>query len=442
MLLRITVSDTGIGIPEKELEHIFEIFRRGKNAIESAVEGTGLGLAISKDLADSMGGRIIAESAENSGSTFGIEVVQKVFDSSPIGRITFTLDERTCTDSFIAPDCRILAADDNPENLRVIKMLLERTMMTVDTAPDGMTAADMVQKNDYDIIFLDYMMPVTDGIETLRLMRKNGLPESIPAVALTAEALSGSEDKFLSAGFTSYLSKPVSCHELEKTLISLLPANKITVSGASGENISDEKIKKLASELKKYDIDLNAGISYLSGNITQFCSLAEIFADGYDRNNENIRRMFSENDERITFEVHSLKSAAKGIGAMDLYEQAYELEKRSYAGDTDYISNAGGLLMFEWKRAADGMKYLLSETSDDKPENTGDNISTDDLESQIQKGLEGHIWLDTQNALRQLIEIETVIERLKELNYIAEFVDELDFVSAQALFRKLVKNDE
>ena len=194
--------------------------------------------------------------------------------------MTSITDEHTCTDSFIAPECRILAVDDNPENLRVIKMLLERTMITVDTASDGRTAADMAQAADYDLIFLDYMMPVTDGIETLKIMRKNGLPETVPAVALTAEALSGSEDKFLSAGFTSYLSKPVSHHELEKTLITLLPAEKVMISGRSDEKLSDEDLKRLSSRLKKYDIDLEAGISYLSGNITRFCSLAEMLPTG------------------------------------------------------------------------------------------------------------------------------------------------------------------
>ena len=441
-LLRITVSDTGIGIPEKELEHIFEIFRRGKNAIESAVEGTGLGLAISKDLADSMGGKLIAESRENEGSTFGIEVVQTIFDSSPVGKITLTIDERTCSDSFIAPECRILAVDDNAENLRVIKMLLERTMITVDTAPDGITASEMTQKNDYDLIFLDYMMPVTDGIETLRIMRGNGLSENIPVVALTAEALSGSEDKFISAGFTCYLSKPVSCHELEKVLINLLPAGKVTLSGASEKKISDESFEKLSAGLKKYDIDLEAGISYLSGNITRFCALAEIFADGYDSTSEKVRRMFAEHDDSLVYEVHSLKSAAKGIGAASLYELASELEKRSNSGDTEYVANSEKLLMFEWKRAACGMRYLLSEASEFNDDKKDECISGSDLEVQIQKGLEEHIWLDTQNALRQLIEKETDSKRIQELTYIAEFVDELDFVSAQALFGKMRRNDD
>lgn len=112
-----------------------------------------------------MGGRLIVESCENKGSTFGIEIPQKICDSSPVGEISLKVSEKTCSDSFIAPECRLLAVDDNAENLRVISLLLERTMITVDTASDGISAAEAVKKADYDLILLDYMMPVTDGIK-------------------------------------------------------------------------------------------------------------------------------------------------------------------------------------------------------------------------------------------------------------------------------------
>ncbi len=435
-LLRISVTDTGVGISEKEMKTLFENFHRGTKAIESAVEGTGLGLAISKDLADSMGGRLIVSSNENNGSTFGIELNQKICDSSPIGEIQLTPDDKTCSDSFIAPNCHILAIDDNRENLTVIKMLLERTMITVDTALDGKTATDMVDKRDYDLIFLDYMMPDMDGIETLKALREKGLPESTPVIALTAEALAGSEEKFLAAGFTSYLSKPVSWHDLEKTLISLLPKDKVTINSVSEEVIPDEEVKSLSEKVRKYDINLESGISYLSGSITRFCSLAEIFADGYEKNHEKVRNLFDTDYTSLAFEVHSLKSASKGVGALSLFEQANELEKRLHDKDYEYAANAKELLLFEWKRAADGMNLLISALPQTKPEELTGNINSTTLEQQIKKGLDEHIWLETQNALRQLSEIETNPEKIKQLNYIAEFVDELDFASAQTLFRQ------
>ena len=438
-VLKITVSDTGIGIPVKELEHIFEVFGRGKNAVEYAVEGTGLGLAISKDLADSMGGRLIAESCEGKGSTFGIEIPQKICNSSPIGEIALTVSEKNRSDSFIAPECRILAVDDNADNLRVISLLLERTMITVDTASDGISAAKAVENTAYDLILLDYMMPITDGIQTLKKMRENGLPISTPVIALTAEALSGSEEKFISAGFSAYLSKPISWHTLEKTLITMLPANKVIMGSSSEDIISPEESHRLSELMKQYDISLDSGLSYLSGNMTRFCTLAKIFSDGYEHNRERLENMFDGGSDRLIFEIHSLKSAAKGIGAISLFEIAKTMEDHLVCGDFGYAEHARELLIFEWERAAAGMKILVSETAENIHSVSPEQNSSQSLEMQIQKGLEEHIWLETQNAIQQLINKETDAEAIRNLTYISEFVDELDFVSAETLFEKFLE---
>lgn len=438
-ILKITISDTGIGIPDKELEHIFEVFGRGKNAVEYAVEGTGLGLAISKDLADSMGGRLIAESCEGKGSTFGIEIPQKICNSTPIGEIALTVSEKNRSDSFIAPECRILAVDDNTENLRVISLLLERTMITVDTASDGISAAKAVENTAYDLILLDYMMPVADGIQTLKIMRENGLSVSTPVIALTAEALSGSEEKFISAGFSAYLSKPISWHTLEKMLITMLPADKVITGSSSEDIISPEESRRLSELMNKYDISLDSGLSYLSGNITRFCTLAKIFTDGYERSRERLENMFDSGSDMLIFEIHSLKSAAKGIGAVSLFEIAKTMEDHLASGDFDYAEHARELLMFIWKRTAEGMKLLVSETADNIHSVSAEQISSQSLEMQIQKGLEEHIWLETQNALQQLINKETDAEAIRNLTYISEFIDELDFVSAETLFNQFVE---
>ena len=438
-VLKITVSDTGIGIPDKELEHIFEVFGRGKNAVEYAVEGTGLGLAISKDLADSMGGRLIAESCEGKGSTFGIEIPQKICNSSPIGEIVLTVSQKNCSDSFIAPECRILAVDDNADNLRVLSLLLERTMITVDAASDGISAAKAVENTAYDLILLDYMMPITDGIQTLKKMRENGLPISTPVIALTAEALSGSEEKFISAGFSAYLSKPISWHTLEKTLITMLPANKVIMGSSSEDIISPEESQRLSELMKQYDISLDSGLSYLSGNMTRFCALAKIFSDGYEHNRERLENMFDGGSDRLIFEIHSLKSAAKGIGAISLFEIAKTMEDHLVCGDFGYAEHARELLIFEWERAAAGMKILVSETAENIHSVSPEQNSSQSLEMQIQKGLEEHIWLETQNAIQQLINKETDAEAIRNLTYISEFVDELDFVSAETLFEKFLE---
>ena len=312
-------------------------------------------------------------------------------------------------------------------------------MITVDTASDGKTAAEAIKNTEYDLILLDYMMPVMNGIQTLRMMREYGLPESVPVIAFTAEALSGSEEKFLSAGFCAYLSKPVSWHNLEKALISLLPADKLILSGTSENVLSNGEFHRLSALLEKYDINLDSGLSYLSGNITRFCNLAEIFADGYDHGHEKLENLFDSNSEELIFEIHSLKSAAKGIGALPLYEMARELEKKLNCGDYAYAAHARGLLLFEWERSAEGMKRLISEVPDNVLSSSTENVSGRSLEMQIKKGLGEHIWLETQNDLKRLIASESDEENIRDLTYIAEFVDELDFVSAEALFDRFIE---
>ena len=207
-------------------------------------------------------------------------------------------------------------------------------------------------------------MPITDGIQTLKIMRENGLSVSTPVIALTAEALSGSEEKFISAGFSAYLSKPISWHSLEKMLIAMLPADKVIICSSSEDIISSEELYRLSELMKKYDISLDSGLSYLSGNLTRFCTLAKIFSDGYERSRESLENMFDSGSDRLIFEIHSLKSAAKGIGAISLFEIAKTMEEHLASGDCGYAEHARELLMFEWKRAAAGMKLLVSETAD------------------------------------------------------------------------------
>ena len=220
-------------------------------------------------------------------------------------------------------------------------------MITVDTASDGISAAKAVENTAYDLILLDYMMPITDGIQTLKKMRDNGLPLSTPVIALTAEALSGSEEKFISAGFSAYLSKPISWHTLEKTLITMLPANKVIMGSSSEDIISPEESHRLSELMKQYDISLDSGLSYLSGNMTRFCALAKIFSDGYEHNRERLENMFDGGSDRLIYEIHSLKSAAKGIGAISLFEIAKTMEDHLVCGDFGYAEHARELLIFE-----------------------------------------------------------------------------------------------
>ena len=214
--LTVRVEDTGIGIPESELPHLFEIFYRVERS--RSVEGTGIGLAIVKELTDRMGGEISVESMVGVGSVFTVTLTQAV-SAQPA-------EERSSTGThYIAPDCRILVVDDNPENLQLLKTLLGRTMLQIDTAESGVEGIRLAAANAYDIIILDYMMPEMDGIETLSRMKQKGIEAAF--IALTADAIAGTGAKMLAAGFAEYVTKPVDWTKFEQVLLRYIPKEKV-----------------------------------------------------------------------------------------------------------------------------------------------------------------------------------------------------------------------
>lgn len=224
--LRITVSDTGIGIREEELHMLFDPFTRLDMMRNKSVEGTGLGLSITKRLVAMMQGDLTVESEYGSGSKFSFVIPQKIVGTKLLGDYRKAADEATehsktgGAGTFIAPQAKILAVDDNRVNITVVKGLLKRLKVQFDAAFSGAECLDKIRQNHYDIIFLDHMMPEMDGVETLQSMCQIEEYVQNPSVviALTANALVGAKEEYLQAGFEDYLSKPIDSMQLEQLI--------------------------------------------------------------------------------------------------------------------------------------------------------------------------------------------------------------------------------
>ncbi len=234
VIMKVEVKDTGIGMKKADLDNLFSPFKRIEENRNRTIEGTGLGMSITKQLLALMGSELKVESTYGEGSEFSFEIKQRVIK----GDIQDTVQrsgryggERRASykEMFHAPDARILVVDDTPMNLNVIKKLLARTELKVETAESGIEAIELVAKIHYDMIFIDHMMPKMDGIETLRAMKCMPWARDTIYVALTANAISGAREKYLEAGFSDYLSKPVEHKLLEKMLINYLPKDKVTL---------------------------------------------------------------------------------------------------------------------------------------------------------------------------------------------------------------------
>lgn len=230
--LRFEVRDTGIGIKKEDLEKLFHSFQRVDEKNNRNIEGTGLGLVITKSLLDCMNGRIDVESEYGVGSVFTLYIPQKVIDKTPIGDSEMkkiTAKSGRYQESFHAPEAKVLIVDDNRVNIKVIEGLLKKTWVQITAVESGEECLTIVEKEHFDLILMDHLMPGLDGIETLHRMLDNEeqMCRNVPVIALTANAMQGVREMYLENGFSDYLMKPVNSDELEKMLIKYLPGNLV-----------------------------------------------------------------------------------------------------------------------------------------------------------------------------------------------------------------------
>lgn len=225
------VKDTGHGIKEENIAGLFSAYERIDGKKNAGIEGTGLGLSITKRFIEIMGGHIEVESEYGVGSTFTAYVPMAVKGDDTIGdfreqKVTKPSGS-TYKESFHAPDANILVVDDTATNLTVVKALLKKTLLKVDTAASGQECLDAMEKKHFDLVLLDHMMPGMDGVATLAHIRENPEFESIPIVALTANAIGNARERYISLGFNDYLSKPIDSESLEEKLLTYLPKEKV-----------------------------------------------------------------------------------------------------------------------------------------------------------------------------------------------------------------------
>ena len=210
--LLIEIADTGIGIPQDKIESIFDPFTQADSTVTRRFGGTGLGLSISRKFARALGGDITVKSRPGKGSTF--KVTLKTGD---LQGVPFLQPEEvaTATQGFEAkeqrrwqfPKARVLIVDDGAENRELLRLLLQETGLMVDEAENGQVGVEKAAAGHYDVILMDVNMPVLDGFAATRKLRQQGV--KTPIIALTANAMKGSEQECLDAGYSGYVSKPI-----------------------------------------------------------------------------------------------------------------------------------------------------------------------------------------------------------------------------------------
>lgn len=209
LVLRLTVEDTGTGIPADKLLHIFDKFTQADGSVSRRFGGTGLGLAITQSLVDLHGGKIDVQSELGSGSTFTVTLPCEA-DVATLPEQTNIEDALRCAGDSTGGPARILVVEDNQVNQKVVTAVLRKRGFSIELANDGREALSKLEKSDaFDLVLMDVQMPVLDGLEATRLIRKEPRWRELPIIAMTAHAMNGDKERCLEAGMNGYISKPV-----------------------------------------------------------------------------------------------------------------------------------------------------------------------------------------------------------------------------------------
>ena len=340
--LTIEVSDTGIGMRSEDMGKLFTNFERLDLKRNRSVEGTGLGLPITKNLLVAMGGDITVSSVYGEGSTFTATVGQEIVNEEQIGdyrkKYKEKLHHEVCYhETFHAEDARILVVDDNEVNLKIVVGLAKNTKLQIDTALSAAEGLKLIRQHSYQLLLIDHMMPEMDGIEMLQHVKTmdGGIYKDIPAVAITANALSGAKQTYLDAGFCGYLSKPIDPERFEQIIKDNLPQEYVTECGdGNGDTATEGQETDGTSDPKQEEewsipgIDIAKALSYIGGSRELYISLLQTYLDGSE---ERIRKLEECKNKEDIFNyditIHGLKGISASIGADSMAIAAAGLEE-------------------------------------------------------------------------------------------------------------------
>lgn len=443
--LEVSVADTGIGIKEEDLNKLFAPFERIEESRNRSIEGTGLGMSIVKNLLSLMDSELSVQSVYGEGSTFSFAISQRVIKWDGIGDISEAYERskdshKEYHERFRAPDAHILIIDDTPMNLTVATALLKQTRIQIDTGESGFEMLEMIKHKKYDMIFLDHRMPKMDGIETLAAMKEQGDPMNAdtPVIALTANAISGARETYLSAGFTDYLSKPIDGAKFEKMIEKNLPPEKVLHEGDEGYGESDEATdpslkgeNQVSSRLRHFFegttlIDLDAAVKACNGEEIFEAALKD-FLLAIPNKSKDIELSEEKRDyDNYTVLVHALKSSARLVGASALSLQAEEMEKagdKAKDGDEDamhLIETKTPELLVLYRSYFDKLGTMfMADDEDVRPE-----ISEDELTEAMNAIREFALAFDFDSA-------DSVMSMLRDYRIPDRYANDLEEVRTQ-----------
>lgn len=371
----VAVKDTGIGIKQENLAHLFESFERVDSAETHYIEGTGLGLAIVKNLLDLMGGSVEVESEYGKGSVFTAHIPQRILSEERImDYLPETGPKFLRKKRYYIEGKKILVVDDNMTNLVVARRFMEQMKAEADTVSSGREALEYISRNHYDIIFLDHMMPEMSGVKVIKEIRKHPekykINEGTPIIVMTANAVVGARETYINEhGFDGYIAKPFRFSELVELMSTYIKGDQEEeekeLRGAAGGRVPGKGRPPGAggpppgiggpppgmggpppgARGEVWDVNIDAGIE-TCGDRDTFEIVVDTYLEIEQETAEKLDECLRKDDwENYRILVHSLKSSSKTIGAMNFsgFSMTVENAAKELIEGNDIEKNLGYL---------------------------------------------------------------------------------------------------
>lgn len=436
--LRFEVEDTGIGIKAEDLPKLAAEFERIEEDRNRDIEGTGLGMSITIRLLALLGSRLHVESEYGKGSKFYFVLEQRIVNHTPIGdfesKVQQMAENFSYTSSLYAPDAKILVVDDNAVNRKVLRNLLKETQIQVSEAAGGAECLQLVQENRYDLIFLDHMMPEMDGVETLHCMKALAdYPcKDTPVIVLTANAVSGAKEAYLSEGFDDFLSKPVVPDKLEAMIQKMLPKELLleadeTVKSLSGQNTAQETHLEDLPVVEGLDWNYAwlhlPDMELLEYTVNAFYEQIDSAADSLEQAYGQIADAGFLEQYRI--QVHAMKGLAATVGILPLSGVARVLESAAKDGKMDIILSMTTIFLDEWRSYRQKLRGVFGiGTSAGKPITDYSVICA--LVEMVRTSMQAMEIDQADEWMKQLREYDYPSEMMQNIQKLAEAVTNLD----------------
>ncbi len=474
-VLRFEVEDTGIGIKKEDLPRLSAEFERIEEERNRNIEGSGLGMNITIQLLALLGSRLQVESTYGKGSKFYFELEQKIIDGTPIGdfqsRVHQITENYKYSTRFCAPDARILVVDDNAVNRRVLRNLLKETQIQVADAGGGAECLELVQREHYDLIFLDHMMPEMDGVETLHRMRAlSDYPcHDTPVIVLTANAVSGAKEKYLAEGFDNFLSKPIVPEKLENMIKYMLPGELLqentgiqkpvregggTTQEFQGEDAGSREYEKFRQhrtggefleELPQVDgLDWQYAWMHLLDEELLAITVKEFYAQidsAADKLEQSYMHIGEEGQtEAYRIQVHAMKSLAATVGIISLSGVAKILEYAARDGKIETVMSVTMPFLEEWRSYRQKLQGVFGIGSEEKKEVTDYSV-IQALVEMVRMSVQEMDIDQADQLMRELQAYEYPGEAGQNIRKLAEAVTNLDAEEADRIAKSIISSD-